>query len=96
MVQMTYEIRVAGVLPLTDLEDMGAVPLAPDQTRTVLYGLADQAALYGLLERLKALGIEVVEVRRIPTVAASGEALGEATGEASGTAPEPSQEAPGG
>lgn len=85
---MTYEIRVAGVVPQVDLEDMGAVPLAPDLTSTVLYGLADQAALYGLLERLKALGIEVVEVRRIPTGAASGEV--------SDTAPEPGQEAPGG
>jgi hypothetical protein len=70
MVQTTYEIRVAGVVPEQDLEDMDAVTLAPDQVSTVLYGVADQAALYGLLERLKALGIEVVEVRRIPDMSA--------------------------
>lgn len=76
MVQTTYEIRVAGVVPKEDLEDMGAVTLSPDQVSTVLYGVADQAALYGLLDRLRALGLEVVEVRRIPDVTGSGPALG--------------------
>lgn len=44
---------------------MGAVTLAVDQVNTVVYGIPDQSALYGLLARLRALGIEVVEVRRI-------------------------------
>ena len=64
MAQATYEIRVAGTVPERDLRDMGAVTLAVDQVNTVLYGIPDQAALYGLLARLRALGIEVVEVRR--------------------------------
>ncbi|MFC6157240.1 hypothetical protein [Kribbella jiaozuonensis] len=61
----TYEIRVAGAVPDQDLLDMGAVPLAVDQVNTVVYSIPDQSALYGLLARLRALGIEVVEVRRI-------------------------------
>ncbi|HET6985970.1 MAG TPA: hypothetical protein VFI00_05110 [Kribbella sp.] len=65
MVDATYEIRVAGVVPAEDLRDMGAVTLAVDQVNTVLYSIPDQSALYGLLARLRALGIEVVEVRRI-------------------------------
>lgn len=67
MVQTMYEIRVAGTVPDEDLRDMGAVPVAPTQVNTVLYGVSDQAALYGLLDRLRALGIVVLEVRRVPS-----------------------------
>jgi hypothetical protein len=62
----TYEIRVAGTVPEEDLRDMGAVTVAPEQVNTLLYGVPDQAALYGLLDRLRALGVEVIEVRRVP------------------------------
>ena len=65
MADATYEIRVAGAVPEQDLRDMGAVTLAVDQVNTVVYSIPDQSALYGLLARLRALGIEVVEVRRI-------------------------------
>jgi hypothetical protein len=65
MVDATYEIRVAGAVPEQDLRDMGAETLAVDQASTVVYSIPDQSALYGLLARLRALGIEVVEVRRI-------------------------------
>lgn len=69
MAQTMYEIRVAGAVPEEDLQDMGAVPVEPAQVNTVLYGVSDQAALYGLLDRLRALGIVVLEVRRVPSVA---------------------------
>lgn len=68
MAQTMYEVRVAGAVPEQDLMDMGAVSLAPDQVNTVLYGIPDQAALYGLLARLRALGLDVVEVRRVADV----------------------------
>jgi hypothetical protein len=60
-----YEIRVAGVVPDEELRDIGAVTVAPEQVSTTLYGISDQSALYGLLARLLALGLDVVEVRRI-------------------------------
>ena len=76
MVDATYEIRVAGAVPEQDLRDMGAETLAVDQVNTVLYSIPDQSALYGLLARLRALGIEVVEVRRIvDTASASTERI---------------------
>jgi hypothetical protein len=79
MVQSMYEVRVAGTLPEEDLKDMGAVASAPDQVSTVLYGISDQSALYGLLARLRALGIEVIEVRRVSEpAAASNETASEA------------------
>jgi hypothetical protein len=73
MVQPMYEIRVAGIVPDEDLKDMGAVRVAQDQVNTVLYGVSDQTALYGLLERLRALGLDVVEVRRVPDLSAVDE-----------------------
>jgi hypothetical protein len=65
MVQPVYEIRVAGAVPEADLRDMGAITVAPDEVNTILYGITDQAALYGLLARLETLGLKVVEVRRV-------------------------------
>ncbi|MER7251288.1 hypothetical protein [Kribbella sp. NPDC000426] len=65
MVDATYEIRVAGAVPEEDLRDMEAVTVAVDQVSTVVYSIPDESALYGLLARLRALGIEVVEVHRI-------------------------------
>jgi hypothetical protein len=66
MVQTSYEIRVAGTVPAEDLEDLGVVALSPEPVQTVLYGVRDEAALFGLLERVRALGLEVLEVRRTP------------------------------
>jgi hypothetical protein len=68
MAKTMYEIRVAGVVPEQDLRDIGAVTIVTEQVNTVLYGIADEAALYGLLARLRALGIEVTEVHRVPDV----------------------------
>jgi hypothetical protein len=65
MAQSMYEITVAGIVPEADLADMRAVKIVPDQAKTLLYGISDQAALSGLLSRLNALGIDVVEVRRV-------------------------------
>jgi hypothetical protein len=60
-----YEIRVRGRL---DGMLLGAFPDLLAQahgTETVLTGfLADQAALYGLLAQIEALGLELLEVRR--------------------------------
>jgi hypothetical protein len=63
----TYEVRVAGLAPTQDLlEQLGDVEMAGHEVRTVLSGrFADQAALYAFLHRLRALGLEVVEVRRV-------------------------------
>jgi hypothetical protein len=38
-----------------------------DPTRTAMHGwLPDQAALFGVLARIRLLGLELVEVRRLP------------------------------
>jgi hypothetical protein len=62
-----YEIRVRGRLGETM---RSAFPTLEADIRghdTVLTGaLADQAALYGVLAEIEGLGLELVEVRRLP------------------------------
>jgi hypothetical protein len=67
MTDTTYEVRVLGVVPADALEDLGDVTVEVEEVGTVLSGFVpDQSALYGLLARLRALGLELVEVRRVP------------------------------
>lgn len=73
MVQPLYELRVTGEVPDEDLRDVQAVTLAPDHVTTAIYGVCDEAALHGLLARLRTLGIEVVEVRRVSALPVTDE-----------------------
>jgi len=60
-----YEIRVRGVLGGLLLDAFPDLRAQAYGAETVLTGpLADQAALYGLLAQLEALGLELLEVRR--------------------------------
>jgi hypothetical protein len=62
-----YQIRVGGHLGATTLR---AFPALHAQTRghdTVLRGVADQAALHGVMAQIEALGLELLEVRRLPS-----------------------------
>ena len=60
-----YEIRVRGLLGDTLLSAFPDLRARAQGTETVLAGpLADQAALYGLLAQIEALGLELIEVRR--------------------------------
>jgi hypothetical protein len=60
-----YEIRVRGLLGDMLLGAFPDLRARAHGTETVLTGpLADQAALYGLLAQLEALGLELLEVRR--------------------------------
>ena len=62
----TYEIRVSGLVPDDLLEDFGDVDVTMTGVSTVLSGTVhDQSALLGLLARLRALGLNVVEVHRM-------------------------------
>ena len=60
-----YEIRVRGLLSGMLLGAFPHLRARANGTETVLTGpLADQAALYGLLAQMEALGLELLEVRR--------------------------------
>ena len=61
-----YEIRVRGRLGETICSAFPDLEALPGDEDTVLAGsLADQAALYGVLAEIEALGLELIEVRRI-------------------------------
>ena len=60
-----YEIRIRGLLGSMLLGAFPDLCAQAHGTETVLTGpLADQAALYGLLAQIEALGLELLEVRR--------------------------------
>ena len=62
-----YEIWVRGHLGETILSAFPTLRAQPRGEDTVLTGaLPDQAALYGVLAEIEALGLELLEVRRLP------------------------------
>lgn len=61
-----YEIRVRGRLSDAVLERFDELDAHVATEETVLQGpVDDQAALHGILERVRALGLELLEVRRL-------------------------------
>jgi hypothetical protein len=67
-----YEIRIRGRISQAVLDSFDGLQKDVERVETVLHGpVRDQAELHGLLHRLQALGLELVEVRRLP--AANGE-----------------------
>jgi hypothetical protein len=63
----SYEIRIKGRLSDSLLAVFEGLTASVEPVETVLHGpVQDQAELYGLLDRIQALGLELVEVRRLP------------------------------
>jgi hypothetical protein len=60
-----YEILVVGELDDAAAEMFAGLDMSSEGTLTAISGEFDQAALHGLLERVRALGLELVEVRRL-------------------------------
>lgn len=70
----SYEVRITGLVPDVALVELEDVEVLRQEMRTVLSGhFADQAALYGFLQRLRSLGLEVVEVRQVAAGDASSD-----------------------
>jgi hypothetical protein len=62
---VSYQIRIHGRLGQTMRRAFPALRAETHGEDTLLAGdLADQAALFGVLARIEALGLELVEVRR--------------------------------
>ena len=60
-----YEIRVRGLLGKTLLGAFPGMCARAHEKETVLCGpVTDQAALYGVLAEIEALGLELLELRR--------------------------------
>ncbi|UNO43405.1 hypothetical protein [Streptomyces sp. MST-110588] len=68
-----FEIRVRGRVGTALASAFGELTVRLCPAETVLYGAGlDQAALYGILDRIQALGLELLEVRRLPGAAGAG------------------------
>jgi hypothetical protein len=59
-----YQIRLTGSLNAELRELFTGLDVWPDGPTTVISGNLDQAALHGVLERVRTLDVELVEVRR--------------------------------
>ncbi|HEU4997657.1 MAG TPA: hypothetical protein VFT68_01830 [Lapillicoccus sp.] len=65
MAKVGYEVRVVGQVGAAAREAFADVAVEVEPSETVLSGELDQAALHGLLERIQALGLELVDIRRV-------------------------------
>jgi hypothetical protein len=65
---VNYAIRIRGHLGPSMLSAFPDLGSQVDGQDTVLSGdVPDQAALHGILSKIEAMGLELVEVRRVPT-----------------------------
>jgi hypothetical protein len=72
----SYEIRIKGRLSDSLVAAFEGLTATVEPVETVLHGpVEDQSSLYGLLDRIQSLGLELVEIRRLP--AEPGEAAAE-------------------
>jgi hypothetical protein len=65
--RQTYEIRVIGSLGPAAREAFADMLVEVEPTITVLSGDFDQPGLHELLDRVRALGLELVDVKQTPT-----------------------------
>lgn len=62
-----YEICIEGHLSTGWSTWLGEMQIRPEECRTVLYGhLVDQAALHGVLQKIRDLGLTLVSVSQLP------------------------------
>jgi hypothetical protein len=64
----TYEIRIAGQLDEATAAVFDGLDVVECGDVTVITGDFDQAALHGLLERIRSLGLYLLEARRVKGV----------------------------
>src|SRR3954453_12425438 len=64
MVRQVYELRVRGPVPVELLEEIGAEDFGEEPPLTILRTEpTDQPGLHGMLQRLRSLGLDLLEVR---------------------------------
>jgi hypothetical protein len=65
---LRYEIRVRGSIGPTIMQAFPTLTASRSGQDTLLTGsLLDQSALYGVIHELEALGLQLLEMRRLPT-----------------------------
>ena len=69
MARRSYEIRLVGSLGAAAREAFAGMLVEVEPAVTVLSGNLDQRDLHALLDRVRALGLELVDVRQTPPTA---------------------------
>ena len=73
-----FEVRVTGLVSEDVLQQLADVEVSSRELRTSLRGtFRDQAELHGFLARLRAFGLDVVEVHRLAAEPPAGENVAE-------------------
>jgi hypothetical protein len=67
-----YEITVLGALGPAARQAFAEMTIDFEPARTVLSGDLEQATLHALLDRVQALGLELVDVKQAPSPANAG------------------------
>ncbi len=60
-----YEVRLAGQPDENSAAAFAGLDMTCDAAVTVISGTLDQAALHGTLERIRLLGLDLIEVRQV-------------------------------
>jgi hypothetical protein len=60
-----YMIRINGHLGATALSEFAALATEHHGAHTVLTGLLDRSALYGVLAEIEALGLDLLEIQNL-------------------------------
>jgi hypothetical protein len=66
VIRHTYEIKVIGSFGPATREAFADMVVAVEPTITVLSGDLDQRGLHGVLDRVRALGLELIEITQAP------------------------------
>lgn len=66
MSRHAYEIRVAGSLGRSAREAFADVAIDVEPASTVLSADLDQVGLHALLDRVRALGLELIDIKQVP------------------------------
>ena len=66
MTTRNYEIKVVGSIGPAAREAFSGMGVDVEPAITVLSGPLDQGSLHQMLDRVRALGLELVEVRQVP------------------------------
>ena len=61
----TYEIRIAGRVDEATLASFAGLAVRLRGDDTIVTGQFDQAALHGILEMIRSLGLDLLEARRV-------------------------------
>ena len=66
MTRHSYEIKIIGSLGPATREAFADLVVEVEPTITVLSGHLDQSSLHEVLDRVRALGLELVEIKQAP------------------------------